>query len=200
VSVQFTLDRTADVVDALMAMNARVLPSMTSRDHAAWVMNVLAHEVGPWLSRADCAGRALARANGRDMNLTARIAPGGYLAFDVDGPDLPDGRTYAPAAAIAVARLFGPSVHALAYAGPLAPRALWRIAADGMAWGWTEKGETRRAQDVLTTYGAPFANRQLQWQTGAMVQRGGCCRYVAVSGTFCAGCPLRKKATRPVRA
>ncbi|MEI4262644.1 hypothetical protein [Roseovarius sp. D0-M9] len=44
-SVQFTLDRTADVVDALMAMNAQVLPSMTSRDHAAWVMNVLAHEV-----------------------------------------------------------------------------------------------------------------------------------------------------------
>lgn len=192
-STTFTLATTATVVDALIDMNARCLPGMTSRDHAAWVMNVLAHEVGPWLARGDCANRALAQADGTRIALAARIAEGGYLSFSLTAPDLPEGRTSAPAAAIAVARLFSVSVNALAYAGPLAPRALWRIAADGMAWGWSVSREPERARKVLTSYGAPFANRQLAWQDGALVRRGGCCRYMAVSGALCDTCPLRKE-------
>ncbi|MFX0547168.1 hypothetical protein ACEWPL_016660 [Roseovarius sp. S1116L3] len=192
-SAAFTLDRTADVVDVLMRMNAKVLPGMMRRDHAAWIMNVLAHEVGPWLCRADEAGRALAAAQGKQIHIAARIAPKGYLECAVDGPGLPAGRTSAPAAAIAIARLFGPTVHALAYAGPLAPKALWRIAADGMAWGWTQAGQTERAEAVLTTYGAPYANSQLACSNGVLVRRGGCCRYLSVSGAPCTACPLRKK-------
>lgn len=198
-SADFTLDRTADVVDDLIAMSARVLPGMTPRDHAAWVMNVLAHEVGPWLARADRDGRALASVEGSQIALKARIVPGGYLTFDIVGAELPEGRSSAPAATIAITRLFGPSVNALAYAGPLAPRALWRIAADGMAWGWSAAGEASRAESVLTSYGAPFANRQLAWRDGVLVQRGGCCRYVAVSGELCEACPLRKKGAKATR-
>src|SRR5690554_4901142 len=156
-SADFTLDRMADVVDDLIAISARVLPGITPRDHAAWIMNVLAHEVGPWLARADHDGRALALAEGSQITLTARIAAGDYLTFDIVGPKLPEGRSSVPAATIAITRLFGPSVNALAYAGPLAPRALWRIAADGMAWGWSASGEASRAHSVLTSYGAPFA-------------------------------------------
>ncbi|SDY64172.1 hypothetical protein [Citreimonas salinaria] len=93
-----------------------------------------------------------------------------------------------------MARLFAPSVNALAYAGPLAPRALWRIAGDGLAWGWMRAGQPDRAGEVLCRYGAPFANRQLLVLADHIARRGGCCRYLSVSGEVCANCPLRKDA------
>lgn len=59
-SLTFTLASTGTVVDDLLALNAQVLPAMTRRDHAAWVMNVLAHVVGTAFARWDSEGRSLA--------------------------------------------------------------------------------------------------------------------------------------------
>ncbi|SFD78263.1 hypothetical protein [Roseivivax sediminis] len=194
-SVAFTLATVAPVVEDLLALNARVLPGMSNRDHAAWVMNVLAHIAGPVLARHDREGRSLAGVDGGDIALTARIAPEGYITFDVAATAPPvTSPASAPAASIAVARLFAPSVNALAYAGPLAPRALWRIAGDGLAYGWVQAGDPARAEEILCRYGAPFANRQLALAEDRVARRGGCCRYLSVSGTACPTCPLNKAA------
>ncbi|MGR3494642.1 hypothetical protein [Citreimonas sp.] len=194
-SVAFTLATTGAVADDLLALNARVLPGMTRRDHAAWVMNVLAHGVGPVLARWDAEGRSLAAVGGEGVALVARVVPEGRVGFEIAATAPPvTAPVTAPAAAIAVARLFAPSVNALAYGGPLAPRGLWRIAGDGLAWGWMQAGRPDRARDVLGRYGAPFANRQLQVAADRVARRGGCCRYLSVSGETCANCPLRKDA------
>ncbi|SFG11099.1 hypothetical protein SAMN04488020_101191 [Palleronia marisminoris] len=198
-TLRFALSRTAEVVDKLVALNARAMPAMGSRDHAAWVMNVLAHVVGPWLVAQDAAGRSLASADARSMPLMAALGDEGYLGITLDADDLAEGPVSPPAAAVALARVMAPAVNALAYAGPLAPRACWRLAGDGLAWGWSQNGDMERGREILTAYGAPFANRQLVFDADGVARRGGCCRYLAVSGAVCLNCPLTKgKAGAPV--
>lgn len=192
-TLRFALSRTAEAVDTLMAMNAQAMPRMGPRDHAAWVMNVLAHMVGPWLVAQDAAGRSLVAADAGAIALSAALGPEGYLGITPDAADLPEGATSAPAAAFALARIMAPAVNALAYAGPLAPRACWRLAGDGLAWGWSQAGGLDRGREILTSYGAPFANRQLAFDACGVARRGGCCRYLAVSGEPCLNCPLLKQ-------
>ncbi len=129
------------------------------------------------------------------------VAEGGYLTFDLSAPDGASDEAPAAirrperapeAAAGAAATLFAPAVGAFAFTGNLAPAALWRIVGDGLAWGWVQAGAHERGQAVLTASGAPFANRQLRLERGAVRQRGGCCRWLAVNGETCANCPLRK--------
>ncbi|ETX30368.1 hypothetical protein [Roseivivax isoporae] len=158
-------------------------------------MNVLAHVAGPVLARWDAEGRSLARVDAEAVALTARLGPEGFLTLDLDATPPPvTAAATGPGASFAVARLLAPSVNALAYAGPLAPRALWRIAGDGLAWGWMQAGAPDRAAEVLGRYGAPFANRQLRLSADRIARRGGCCRYLSVSGAACLNCPLRKDA------
>ncbi len=190
-SVNFELSDIATTVDALVALNASAMPVMTMRDNAAWVMNLIAHDLGAWLVQQDTAGNALALGDARKIRLQAGIGSQGYLSIWHDAEDLPAGVTSAPAAAFALARVMAPAVNALAYAGSLAPRALWRIAGDGLAWGWTQYGDATRGRLILTAYGAPFVNRQLTFDQ-RVTRRGGCCRYVAVSGQICSNCPLNK--------
>ncbi|WP_112312615.1 hypothetical protein [Pseudogemmobacter bohemicus] len=192
-AIAFDLQDSTAVAAALFAMNAGVRPEMGPRDHAAWVMNVLAHVLGPWIAARDCSGAGLPPDTG--MRLLARVAEGGCLTFDLPG-EPPGAARLAmlppEAAAGAVARLFAPAVGAFAFTGNLAPSALWRIVGDGLAWGWVEAGAHQRGQAVLTTPGAPFANRQLRLERGAVRRRGGCCRWLSVNGETCANCPLRK--------
>lgn len=199
-TLRFALSEIAEVVDRLVALNARAMPTMGPRDHAAWVMNVLAHVVGPWLVAQDAAGRSLAAADAGSIPLVAALGPEGYLGITLDADDLPEGATSAPAAAFALARIMAPAVNALAYAGPLAPRACWRLAGDGLAWGWSQSGDLGRGREILTSYGAPFANRQLAFGVGGVSRRGGCCRYLAVSGNVCLNCPLAKGKTGASRS
>ena len=198
-ALTFDLGDSFAVADRLFAMNATLRPEMVARDHAAWVMNVLAHVLGPWLASRDCSGADLSPAGG--MRLSARVAEGGYLTFDLSAPDGASDEAPAAirrperapeAAAGAAATLFAPAVGAFAFTGNLAPAALWRIVGDGLAWGWVQAGAHERGQAVLTASGAPFANRQLRLERGAVRQRGGCCRWLAVNGETCANCPLRK--------
>lgn len=192
----FSLQNSVAAVDALFAMNAQIRPEMGPRDHAAWVMNVLAHGLGPWLASRDEAGDLAA--TGEDLHLSARIAPEGWLTFDFDAaPPMRAGcpaEAPAPAAvaARAVALFFAAPVGAFALAGGLAPGALWRIVGDGMGWGFAQNGAHERGQAVLTSPGAPFANRQLQLAKDGVRRRGGCCRWLSVNGETCANCPLRK--------
>ncbi|QFT62873.1 hypothetical protein [Roseivivax sp. THAF30] len=195
-TIAFTLATTGHVVDDLIALNAQALPGMSRRDHAAWIMNVLAHAVAPVLTRWDAQGLSLSDVPAETFHLTTGTDARDGLTFaPICEAPANRPRSSAPAASFAAARLFAPSVNALAFAGPIAPRALWRIAGDGLAFGWILQGERLRAEDVLKSYGAPFSNRQLQLEDGAIPRRGGCCRYLAVAGDLCTNCPLRKAQT-----
>lgn len=82
-TIAFTLATTGHVVDDLIALNAQALPGMSRRDHAAWIMNVLAHAVAPVLTRWDAQGLSLSDVPAETFHLTT-------------GTDARDGLTFAP--------------------------------------------------------------------------------------------------------
>ena len=113
---------------------------------------------------------------------------------------------------------FEPLIERLHALTPLSRKALWRQAADSVAFAFLEVGRDLNREDeakaaamaVLKAPGSPFSNPQLQFVkivvpdvvaarsvSRTYASRGGCCRYyTAPGGSVCANCVLQKPEDR----
>lgn len=113
---------------------------------------------------------------------------------------------------------FEPLIERLHALTRLSRKALWRQAADSVAFAFLEVGRDLNREDeakaaamaVLKAPGSPFSNPQLQFvkivvpdvvaarsASRTYASRGGCCRYyTAPGGSVCANCVLQKPEDR----
>ena len=113
---------------------------------------------------------------------------------------------------------FEPLIERLHELTRLSRKALWRQAADSVAFAFLEVGRDLNREDeaktaamaVLKAPGSPFSNPQLQFvkivvpdvvaarsASRTYASRGGCCRYyTAPGGSVCANCVLQKPEDR----
>lgn len=210
-----------DLRDGIMALELTATPGLDRRAQGAYLTGNLASRLGRALAVADLTGLDASRLGPQAVAVRARLdqeVEDGevltFVAYDLDGLTLPEGRPDPDALGRAVEHLLAPLVEAVAAQVRLGRAPLWRLVADGIAAGFLNLGRALRcpelamdrAMAVLSRPGSPLRNRQLRFlrvevpaaesPSGESLRdwfrlRGGCCRlYTAPGGVYCPTCVL----------